>query len=125
MKKRRSRRKGRQVDAGDSTATMVVARAWDAGTEPVVDTESDEPLVDTKPDEHVEKHGQCDDQTSTGPIVQNPADGNGRKRETAVNAEHLAVPGVWQMEEKELDAGGRYKIPKKRKLDMGVNIHSI
>jgi hypothetical protein len=42
-----------------------------------------------------------------------------------VNAEHLAVPGVWRVEEKDLDVGGRYKIPKKRKLDMGVNIRSI
>jgi hypothetical protein len=112
---------------------MMVARAWDGGFEPVVDTESDEPLVDTKPDEPVEElsvlwegHGQCDDQTSAGPTVQNPADGDGQKRGTAVNAEHLAVPGVWwRVEEKDLDVGGRYKIPKKRKLDMGVNIRSI
>jgi len=132
-KKRRSRRKGRQVDAGDSTATMVVVRAWDGGTEPVVDTEPNEPLMDTEPDgapvEELsvlwEGHGQCDDQTSADPTVRNPADGDGRKRGTAVNAEHLAVPGVWRVEEKDLDVGGRYKIPKKRKLDMGVNIRSI
>jgi hypothetical protein len=72
-----------------------------------------------------EGHGQCDDQTSADPTVRNPADGDGRKRGTAVNAEHLAVPGVWRVEEKDLDVGGRYKIPKKRKLDMGVNIRSI
>jgi hypothetical protein len=84
-KKRRSQRKGRQVHAGDSTATMVVTRAWYDGTEPVVDTGPDKPVVDTEPDEPVEElsvvwegHGQCDDQTSDGPTVQNPADGDGR-----------------------------------------------
>ena len=86
-----------------------MATAAAPGDHGVSDTETDEPVVELS----VVWKGRrrCDDRTSDADN-RKEADCNEQKQVTAMNTNHSAS-GIWQMGEKDLDVGGRYKIPKK------------
>ena len=93
------------IPAGDAVAAEVVA-----GDHGGSDAVPDEPVLKLSV---VWERRRCDDWIFD---VDNrkEADGNQQKLVTAVHTKHSAS-GVWQVEEKDLDVGGRYKIREKSK----------
>jgi hypothetical protein len=118
-KRRKSRKKGRQEVAGDAVVSIVVVPV-DGGCNLVPQEPVDESSVVR------EESQQCDDRTSGANMRKEANGGNERKQVTSVNAKRLtSIVGAWRVERGDLDVGGRYKIPRKRKWDMGLDIRSL
>ena len=107
-RKRGLRKKGLRVNTGEATASVAVSGTFDMGTHP-------EALRQCLGSRANKRHAAGRDRTSCAD-GQEQADHDEQKRGSTVDAKQQPTLFLhWQVQEGDLDVGGRYKIPRKTK----------
>ena len=98
-----------QVNTGEATAAVAVSGTVDMGTDP-------EPVRQCLGGSRADKRQAAGRDRTSCADGREQADGDEQKRESTVDAKQQPTLALhWQLQEGDLDVGGRYKIPRKTK----------